>query len=169
VIRPACSAARALRQRGSPGDSVRVLVVDDQAAARAGLRALLGAYRSIDVVGEASAAVDALQQVERLRRTLVLVDLHMPDIDVLRLTETLKALPGAPRIVLTTVDPSPGASRSHLATLNPKWCDAAPPGVRAPKLLVPWACTRMRYACTYNAFSASCCPVQSLLDCLQQI
>jgi CheY-like chemotaxis protein/anti-sigma regulatory factor (Ser/Thr protein kinase) len=57
---------------------VRVLLVDDHAMVREGLRSVLESYDDVEVVGEASNGVDALALVERLRPALVVMDINMP-------------------------------------------------------------------------------------------
>jgi DNA-binding NarL/FixJ family response regulator len=77
-------------------DPIRVLVVDDDALVRAGLRMILSSASDIAVVAEA---------VEAHRPHVVLMDIRMPGVDGLAATEALRAQPDAPEvIVLTTFD-----------------------------------------------------------------
>jgi len=65
----------------------RVVLVDDHALFRAGVRAELAAREEVDVVGEAGTVDEAVALVERERPDVVLLDVHMPDgggIEVLR-------------------------------------------------------------------------------------
>jgi DNA-binding NarL/FixJ family response regulator len=57
-----------------------VLIVDDHAGFRAAARAVLEA-EGFDVVGESSTGVEALEAVARVRPTLVLLDIGLPDLD----------------------------------------------------------------------------------------
>jgi signal transduction histidine kinase len=57
---------------------VRVLLVDDHAMVREGLRSVLESYDDVEVVGEASNGAEALALVERLRPMLVVMDINMP-------------------------------------------------------------------------------------------
>ena len=70
---------------------IRVVIADDEAIARAGLRRMLGAFDWIDVVGEAAHGLAAIETIERLRPELVFLDIQMPGVlgtDVLgRLTQ----------------------------------------------------------------------------------
>lgn len=59
-------------------DALRIVIADDHALFRAGLKRLLETERGFEVVGEASSGEDALAQVERLAPDLLLLDLSMP-------------------------------------------------------------------------------------------
>jgi DNA-binding NarL/FixJ family response regulator len=72
------SAEDAVRPTGEP-DAVRVLLCDDHAVVRAGLRALLSSTEGIDVVGEAAGGEEVLATVTRLRPDVVLMDLQLGD------------------------------------------------------------------------------------------
>jgi DNA-binding NarL/FixJ family response regulator len=60
---------------------IKVLLVDDHAVVRQGLRAFLELQDGIEVVGEAENGVEAIQQTERLRPDVILMDLVMPEMD----------------------------------------------------------------------------------------
>jgi DNA-binding NarL/FixJ family response regulator len=84
---------------------VRVLLVDDEALVRAGLRMILGAAEDLEVVGEAGDGVEAVEQAHRLAPDVVLMDIRMPRKDGLAATRELRRLPAPPRVViLTTFD-----------------------------------------------------------------
>src|SRR5207237_9019875 len=59
---------------------MRVLLADDHALFRDGLRSLLEA-RGVEVIGEARNGRDAVDETRRLRPDVVLMDLHMPELD----------------------------------------------------------------------------------------
>ena len=84
-------------------DSIRVLIVDDHAVVREGLRTFLDLQDGIEVVGEACDGEQAVSEAERLRPDVVLVDLVMPKLDGV---ETMRALrervPSARAVVLTS-------------------------------------------------------------------
>lgn len=69
---------------------LRVLIVDDERPARAFLRVMLASYEDVEVVGEATDGAEALTQIEQLVPDLVLMDLHMPEIDGLAAVRLLR-------------------------------------------------------------------------------
>lgn len=85
--------------------SIRVLLVDDQALFREGLRTLLSLHEDIDVVGEAANGQEAIEAAVRLRPDVVLMDLQMPALDGAAAIRRLKEQGHPARvIVLTTFD-----------------------------------------------------------------
>lgn len=85
--------------------TIRLLLVDDQALFREGLRTLLSVYPELSVVGEAANGEEALQQAEILRPDVVLMDLRMPVLDGVTATRRLKETrPSSRVIILTTFD-----------------------------------------------------------------
>ena len=62
-------------------ESIRVLVVDDHAVVREGLRAFLELQDGIEVVGEAADGEEAIEAATRLRPDVILMDLVMPRLD----------------------------------------------------------------------------------------
>ena len=60
---------------------VRVLVVDDEPLARAGLRAILDEERDLAVVGESASGADAIAAIEALAPDVVFLDIALPDLD----------------------------------------------------------------------------------------
>ena len=69
---------------------IRVLIADDHAVVRSGLRALLRIDRGIEVVGEAANGVEALNLAEALRPDVVLLDVTMPPENGLQTARQLK-------------------------------------------------------------------------------
>ncbi|MFT2720646.1 response regulator [Deinococcus sp. A31D244] len=83
--------------------SVRVLLVDDHAVVRQGLRLFLGLDPLIDVIGEAANGEEALAQVAALHPDVVIMDLMMPVMDGITATRVLKrAHPDTEIIALTS-------------------------------------------------------------------
>jgi two-component system response regulator DevR len=83
--------------------AIRVLLVDDHEVVRVGLRTVLGQTQGVTVVGEASTMADAIQQAQRLKPDVILMDVRLPDgsgVDACR--EILGALPGTRVIFLTS-------------------------------------------------------------------
>lgn len=94
-------------------EKIRVVLVDDQALFRAGIRMLAGSQPDIEVVGEAGDGHEALTVVAQTRPDVVLMDVRMPVMDGLTATAELLKNPGAPKIViLTTFDLDEAAARA---------------------------------------------------------
>ena len=83
---------------------VRVLLADDHAAIRAGLRLLLDAADDVEVVGEASDGTAAITNARALRPDVVLMDLRMPGVDGIEATRVITGEGLADVLVLTTFD-----------------------------------------------------------------
>jgi DNA-binding NarL/FixJ family response regulator len=82
---------------------IRVLVVDDHAVVREGLRAFLELQEGIEVVGDAADGAEGVAAAERLRPDVVLMDMVMPGVDGLSALRLLRErLPSARTIVLTS-------------------------------------------------------------------
>ncbi|MES2524657.1 MAG: response regulator transcription factor, partial [Gemmatimonadota bacterium] len=60
-----------------PSDAIRVVLADDHAVVRAGLRAMLSTARDIEVVGEAGTGREAIALAERLMPDVIVMDLSM--------------------------------------------------------------------------------------------
>jgi DNA-binding NarL/FixJ family response regulator len=84
------------------GDTIRVLLVDDHAVVRAGLRAVLSVAKDIEVVSEASNGREAVALAARIRPDVVIMDLSMAEMNGLDATpEVLAASPSSRVLVLT--------------------------------------------------------------------
>ena len=97
---------------------VRLVLCDDHAVVRAGLRALLGSAGGIEVVGEAGSGPEAVALAERLQPDVVLMDLQLGgDMDGIeatrRITTTLRPAPHV--LVLTTFDTDADITRAIAA------------------------------------------------------
>jgi DNA-binding NarL/FixJ family response regulator len=85
--------------------AIRVLLVDDDALVRAGLKLILGGRDDLVVVGEAQDGIEAVERVLAAPVDVVLMDIRMPRRDGLAATELLLRRPDPPAvIVLTTYD-----------------------------------------------------------------
>jgi DNA-binding NarL/FixJ family response regulator len=82
---------------------LRVLIVDDSARARVGLRALLATWPQIAVVGEAADGQEALRLVEECRPDAVLMDVQMPVLDGVQATRRIKEQWPAITVVVLTM------------------------------------------------------------------
>jgi len=83
-------------------EKVRVLLVDDHALFRSGVKALLSRQEGIEVVGEAADGLEGVKRAKQLKPHVVLLDLHMPGLsgrDTLKLL--LEELPEVQVVMLT--------------------------------------------------------------------
>ena len=81
---------------------MRVLLVDDHAVVRKGLRALLEHESEVEVVGEAEDGEKALHAADRLRPDVILMDLEMPGLDGIEATRQITALHPEIKVVVLT-------------------------------------------------------------------
>jgi DNA-binding NarL/FixJ family response regulator len=82
---------------------IRVLIADDQALVRDGLRALVELEDDMSVVGEATDGSSAVQLALRLRPDVVLMDVRMPGLDGIEATQRLTRTERPPRILVLTM------------------------------------------------------------------
>ncbi len=75
----------------SQGKPIRVMLVDDHAVVRSGLKAFLMVFDDMELVGEASSGQEALHIVERAEPDVILMDLIMPDMDGAATTKAIRA------------------------------------------------------------------------------
>lgn len=87
-----------------PEGALKVLVVDDEALARARLRTLLSGCKApgVHAVCEAANAVHAMEHLQHQQFDVLLLDIHMPGADGLALARLLQKLPEAPALIFVT-------------------------------------------------------------------
>lgn len=84
-------------------DTIRILIADDHAVVREGLRALIGSEPGMELVGEAEDGVEAVLMARSLRPDLILMDLVMPRQDgIAAIGEIREELPDVRILVLTS-------------------------------------------------------------------
>ncbi len=83
--------------------AARVLIADDHAIVRAGLRAVLKGEPGMELVGEASGGEEALALVETLRPDILVLDLSMPDLDGIQVTRRVQSNAPSVRVLILTV------------------------------------------------------------------
>ncbi|WP_105566362.1 response regulator [Microbacterium halophytorum] len=134
---------------------IRVVLVDDQALFRAGIRMLLGSQPDIEVVGEAGDGREGVAVVTESRPDVVLMDIRMPVMDGLEATAELLRRPDSPRIVmLTTFDLDEAAARAIrqgasgflLKDAEPEFLLAAVRSVHAGSEVIAASATRELFA-----------------------
>ncbi len=82
--------------------SVRVLLIDDDALVRAGLRMILSSAEDLEVVGEVDDGVRAVAAVREHRPDVVLMDIRMPEMDGITATAAVRRLDAPPQVIVLT-------------------------------------------------------------------
>ncbi|MEP7381540.1 MAG: response regulator transcription factor [Gemmatimonadota bacterium] len=86
-------------------DLIRVVLADDHTVVRAGLKAVLGTAKDIDVVGEAKDGREAIGLVDRFKPDVVVMDLSMAGMDGSAATKEIVAKGGDTRVLILTMHP----------------------------------------------------------------
>ena len=85
------------------GDIIRIVLADDHAVVRAGLKAVLGTARDMQVVGEASNGLEAVALAERLSPDVIVMDLSMDQMDGSAATKEIVAKGLPTRVLVLTM------------------------------------------------------------------
>ena len=96
-------------------DAVRVVLADDHAMVRSGLKLLLEMVSGVTVVAEACDGHELLEAVQRLSPDLVVTDLSMPGLDGFGALAAMRALPAPPRVLVVSMHDSPDFIRRAIA------------------------------------------------------
>jgi len=83
--------------------TIRLLLVDDHAVVRTGLKMLLSGQEDVEIVGEAGSAAEALTETERVQPTVILMDIGLPDKTGIEATREIKAKFSNVNIVALTI------------------------------------------------------------------
>jgi len=139
---------------------IRVVLVDDQALFRAGIRMVLDSQPDIEVVGEAGDGREGVAVARVMRPDIVLMDIRMPVLDGIAATAELLGDDDPPRVVmLTTFDLDEAAARAIregasgflLKDAEPEFLLAAVRTVHAGSAVIAASATRELFASTMDA------------------
>ena len=98
----------------SAGDTIRLLIADDQALVRGALGALLELEPDLTVVGMAADGAEAVRIAEELRPDVCLMDIQMPGMDGVEATRRIRQASEGTRVLVVTTFARPGYLRSAL-------------------------------------------------------
>lgn len=82
---------------------IKVLIADDHAIVRAGLRALIVSDPGLELVGEASGGYEAIELIEKIKPDILVLDISMPDLDGIAVTKILETKNYDVRILILTI------------------------------------------------------------------
>jgi len=82
---------------------IRLLVVDDHAVVRSGLKMLLSGHAEMEIAGEAESGAEAMRETERLHPDVILMDIGLPDKTGIEVTREIKAKFPDIKIVALTI------------------------------------------------------------------
>lgn len=85
---------------------IRLLLVDDHAVVRMGVRMLLDGEPDFDIVGEADSASEAINRIAQLNPEVVLMDIHLPDLSGIEATREIKRIYPETAVIALTIHES---------------------------------------------------------------
>jgi DNA-binding NarL/FixJ family response regulator len=94
---------------GEGAAPARLVIVDDHALVRSGIRSMLAGDPELAVVGEAASGPEAIDLCRRLRPDLVLMDIRMPGMDGFAATRAIKAALPRTGVIMVTMQEDPDA------------------------------------------------------------
>src|SRR5580693_5004065 len=92
------------REGGLCVKPIRVLLAEDHALVRAGIRSLLQSFRDIEIVGEAGDGREALALIKAMSPDVVLMDIRMPSLNGLEVTAVVAHQVRKTRVLILSVD-----------------------------------------------------------------
>src|SRR6266852_3587768 len=87
-------------------EKLRILVADDHALMRRGIRAMLDTQRGWTVVGEAGTGLEAVEQAKRLKPDVAVLDVTMPELDGIEATRQIREAAPDTKILILTIHES---------------------------------------------------------------
>jgi len=93
---------------------IKVLIADDHAIVRTGLRALIHSESTMELVGEATGGYEAIDMVEKAQPDILVLDLSMPDLDGISVTRKIKPQFPELRILFLTIHEDEALLRAAL-------------------------------------------------------
>ena len=95
--------AQSITPQPAPGTTIRVVLADDHALVRAGMRSLLGTMTQVAVVGEAASGEEALELAERERPDVVLMDIAMKGMNGLEAAGRMRERNPSVRVIILSM------------------------------------------------------------------
>jgi DNA-binding NarL/FixJ family response regulator len=156
--------------------TVSVVIADDQRLVRAGFRVILAGEPDIEVTGEASDGLEAVDLVRRLEPAVVLMDIRMPNLDELTAARQILATTGSRVLILTTFDADEyvyealkmGASGFLLKDAPPDQLIGAVRCIAAGDALIDRSITRRRIGRFSHAARAAIAAAAAVRDLTQR-
>jgi two-component system response regulator NreC len=93
---------------------IKVLIADDHAIVRTGLRSLIHSESTMELVGEATGGYEAIDLIGQTQPDILILDLSMPDLDGIEVTKRVKPLFPALRILILTIHEDEALLRAAL-------------------------------------------------------